>query len=175
MIAIILSCLTLASLASFFSAKDRVRISRLKMCDECMDRHEKSGVSLKCSVARDDARPVVRMFGRSLWFKSNCLIFAIQLWLRTGLRGWFSFRRSSSLCGMVPHFSVMLEREDELHIIEFVPRRGKRNMRSSGDFFMWFDGHCRTRVYRKHDMSKGLTSEQATDLAMCIKNRYDDN
>lgn len=167
----ILLCIAAALAASFFTTKERIRVSRLAMCSECIERHAAAGATLRCEVASPGVFPLVRAIGGTIRFKSNCLFFAGWLWVTTGFRGWLSVKRSSAMKGAVPHFSMIHERGDELYIFEYSPRKSKRSLFSRGDFFLWFDGKCRVRVYRKIDACEGLTLSQASDMVRCVGGR----
>ncbi len=78
---------------------------------------------------------------------SNCLLFAVSLWLGSRGRDIFGFRRSISLHGKVPHFVAIRIRGKRLLLIEAIPRKRKTDLLDPGDTFLLFNPIYRATEY----------------------------
>lgn len=92
----------------------------------------------------------------------NCLLVAAWLWGMSRARSWLAVKRSVSLWGLVPHFSVVRDHGRRLTVIEYIPRRRKHAFSDRmGQSFMLFDGLYRVREYRMVGMGTGDTLRDA--------------
>lgn len=81
--------------------------------------------------------------------RTNCLIAAIHIWLKSQGRFLIGFRRSTTLNGCIPHFMVVKETENSCFIIDYVPKNPKRfTFDINGDFPLLFNGDYRLRRYK---------------------------
>ncbi|MDD4242686.1 MAG: hypothetical protein PHG08_00095 [Bacilli bacterium] len=81
--------------------------------------------------------------------RTNCLIVAINIWLKSRGRFLIGFRRSVTLNGLIPHFMVVKEIGNDCFVIDYVPKTPKRfTFDFNGDFPLLFNGEYRLRRYK---------------------------
>lgn len=62
---------------------------------------------------------------------------------------------------MVPHLGIARERDRELVVVDYIPRRRKSRLVGRGDSFALFDGLYRVRRYRLEAIGSGDSLREA--------------
>lgn len=80
----------------------------------------------------------------------NCLTVACTLWRAATRRGWFCFRQSEGLKGLVVHCGHAREKFGgrELILVDAIPEFRKARIFQRGSFFLFFRMIFRVRRYR---------------------------
>lgn len=68
---------------------------------------------------------------------------------------------------MVPHLGIARERDRELTVVDYIPRRRKSRLFDRGDSALVFDGLYRVRRYRLAEVGTGDTLREA--VAACSR------
>jgi len=88
----------------------------------------------------------------------NCVLVAMWLWWRSGLKSGAGVSRSEGLRGLVPHFFHLAWRgKRDLVVVDYIPRKRKHGVIEPGDSVLIFRGLFRVRIYRLESVATADT------------------